>query len=209
MWSRVKLPPQFQLVSQLWGITYPFRPEILSVLEDIAKFSSYISNAALQSSGSIYKNFEFSFQNLIPLLHRLLDLSVARIDMDHVGNMMQEAVRLGCLLYMAGIKRIFGFISRTPKTISHKIYVVLQRGVEDWAGFEILYLWCLAMGAMESFGEDKRWFLSTLKNELNAHGRATLEEGLDVLRSFIWFEEAHTPLYLQTVRSISRSGEDV
>ncbi|RDW74202.1 hypothetical protein BP5796_07644 [Coleophoma crateriformis] len=211
VWSNTPVPFQLHRISVLWRLKYPERCKIMDLIEDIMRFSGYVANSAVQTFGRIYKDLEFSFQNLIPLVHRLLSISAMALDIEDDGSIIQEAVRLGYLLYIAGIKRIFGVIGIGSKAHPQKLCSLLKQINMNWEEFGLIRSWCLAMGAMEALGDDKMWFLESLEESLRYQGFETLEQGEQLLRNFGWYDEAHTHLYRHTIRwkpTDSTSGLD-
>jgi len=120
--------------------------------------------------------------------------------------MIQEAIRLGCLLYLTGIKRIFGVAEIGSKLHPRKLCALLRSANWNWGRFGLLGVWCLAMGVIEGVGEDKKWFLESLVKELGENNFGTLEDSEGILRGFMWYEEIHTPLYRDTIRRLTSRG---
>ena len=56
-------------------------------------------------------------------------------------------------------------------------------------------MWCLAMGGMESTGEDREWFLNELEQQKRELGSKSWDVVLGVLREVIWFEDVHTVIF--------------
>lgn len=108
----------------------------------------------------------FNLLWITPLLHHLLSLSLpspnSLEDQDLLGT-MQEASRLGIILFFAEIRRKCGDLGVPTEVQSKKLRAALSRpGWSRWALFEPLILWLLFFGALESEREDRGWFCNSM-----------------------------------------------
>ncbi|KAL3425983.1 hypothetical protein PVAG01_02774 [Phlyctema vagabunda] len=191
------LPPDLQSMSESWRSQFPAQTEIMDIVENISRFSTYLSKAAVETRGEVYSDNGSAPMYLCPILHRLLSLSdeYAIMDIQDQGAVLREVLRLGCILYFAEIRRLCGIMavmSMKPVEKLRSLLSVLKDHPSVWSnGFESLRPWALAMGGMEATtGEDQDWFL----HELSQLPSGTTGN-FDDVKGIMWYFEAHEPLF--------------
>jgi hypothetical protein len=107
-----------------------------------------------------------------------------------------QAVRVSCILFFAEIRRLFGIMGVHSTSQTQKLRsFLLQIPLSAWQNLEILRMWCLAMGGMESTGEERLWFLQELEKWKVKLGLESWGEVLGVLRGVLWYEDVHTVMF--------------
>jgi len=176
-------PPSPQLQRILSHITH--RREISSILQDLLTFNTHLAQQVHLTNSVIYSNGYFAASHLMPIIYRLAGTSSAE------GDPILEAVRLSCILYTAEIRRLFGIMGIFCHTHIAKLRVCLSNNSDDWGELQTLKIWCLAMGAMESRGPERAWFLGELEKEREG----TWEEMKEQLKGILWYEDVHGTLF--------------
>jgi hypothetical protein len=182
-------------VSNTWRWMFPDQSEIMNIMDDQRAFSVHLKSEVKRTGGKVYSNGIFAATEILPLLHRLLSLSVATVNTDKQGSDMLQACRLGCILYLAEIRCLFGIMGIISTLQTKKLRNFLEASANDWKEFELLKVWCLAMGAMESFGSLRAWYIAELGK---ASGKLSISSWDDMerqLRGVLWYDQVHTPMF--------------
>lgn len=93
---------------------FPSHSEIFDLFDNAGNLVSRLKVRLLDSKRDIPKNTVWSWQNIHPLQHRVLSCCVP-LDFDDLGSIIQEAIRIGMLLFFTQIRRNFA--------IAPKVYV--------------------------------------------------------------------------------------
>ena len=122
---------------------------------------------------------------MLPLIHRLLDLSGA-------GSTLVEAIRLATLLFFTEFRRLFGVMGVHCQILTRKLKYFLEESEAGWEGLELLRLWCLAMGGMESEGMERAWYLAAFERE---KGDASWGDVMGEFKFVVWYEGVHDVMF--------------
>jgi hypothetical protein len=145
-----------------------------------------------------------------PLQYCLLNTSVLEIDVKDSSAAIAQACRLACILYLAEIRRLLGVIGMTSTLQTRKLRSFLEMSDGKWEGLELLRMWCLALGAIESTGPLRVWFVGEMKRIMEQLGLESLDEAEGELRELLWFDDVHSPLFHDLhsggMSSIGKSG---
>lgn len=115
---------------------------------------------------------------------------------------MVQACRLACILYFAEIRRSFGIMGVVSTLQIRKLKAFLDMSSETWGGLGLLRMWCLTLGAIESTGPLRVWYIEELKRAIEKLGVEFWDEAEEQLREVLWFEDVHSPMFHD-----SQSGE--
>jgi hypothetical protein len=130
---------------------------------------------------------EFQGLYLVPILHALLSTSYDTYIGDSIA-VMEECCRMGTILYLGAIRRLFGF------HMSTSVYI---QGIKTWFGqddalretYNVRGLWVLMVAALQSFGqEEHEWFVSNATEMIIRCGCSLWEEVMVLLRETLWVE---------------------
>lgn len=108
---------------------------------------------------------------------------------------MQEACRLGMLLYLNHVRRFLGITPSYTGIVASRLKDHLMVNYEhlmgDWIGEAwILQIWVLYMAGFGLQGEpDEAWFLRALGKSLKRRGISDWNDVLQLLKGVLWFEE--------------------
>ncbi|KAJ4391686.1 hypothetical protein N0V93_005306 [Gnomoniopsis smithogilvyi] len=101
---------------------------------------------------------------------------------------IQEACRLGTLLYMVRVWRYFGVAPVTSEAILAKLQAILYNDDGDWGRLWTFYLWILYMGAIEAQdGPLETWFLDRIASVSMLYGIEKWEESMAIVRKILWY----------------------
>lgn len=168
-------------------------------MNDLRCFMAYLKTEVLLTKGMIFRNGEVAASNLLPLQHRLLSLiSPNENELQRKVNIL----RLGCTLFMAEIRRLFGIMGILSGIHTEKLRRYMEEQMRGWGSLEILRAWVLAMGAMESRGDDRIWFFGELvksKAELNVSSWDSLKEGF---RQILWYDDVNDQVFLEVCAGV-------
>lgn len=129
-----------------------------------------------------------------PVVHTFLSQRQT-VDLARTGSLMQEACRLGMLLYLNHVRRFLGILPSYTGIVASRLKSHLIANYEhlmvDWIGEAwILQIWILYMGGFGLQGEpDEAWFFRTLGTSLKRHGISDWSDVLQLLKTVLWFEE--------------------
>jgi len=174
-------------------------PEILQILQDLLTFSTHLAQQAPLTNGrahGLYSDGYFAASHLLPIQHRLSSLASEVVDTENQNGDILQAVRVSCILYTAEIRRLFGIMGVFSDLHISKLRSHIENSSFDWRELNILRTWCLAMGAMESRGSERAWFLEELEKERVG----SWDEVEGELRGLLWYEDVHTPMFREVYR---------
>jgi hypothetical protein len=161
-------------------------------MNDLRSFTTLLYDRDASTKGKIFSDGAFAASNLLPFLHRLLTLSAKG---PTTSQNHHEILRLGCILFLAEIRRMFGIVGIISSTHTRKLRVLLESQTKSWEELGVLRAWVLAIGAMESTRQNRAWFFGELQTEQTVLGFNTLEELEARFREVLWFDKVHCPMY--------------
>ncbi|TAQ91467.1 hypothetical protein B7494_g162 [Chlorociboria aeruginascens] len=188
--SQTSLPAAY--ISNTWRSNYPRLFEIMQIMKDIRSFTLYTTREVRQNNGQIYHDGEFGPDHILPLIHRLLSLAS---DIHDEYHSPLQAVRLACILYLHEIRRLFGILAVVPDLHTTKLKALLEDETLDWTRLNLLKAWCIAMGAMESRGPKRQWFIQRLHMSMEELDIGTEEELETKLEQVLWYKDVHTLMF--------------
>jgi hypothetical protein len=133
-----------------------------------------------------------------PIIHQLLTTRPMRIyDLDppSQGVIIEEACRLGLLLFLAEIRRRCGVQPTRTAVLTDKLAAHLRAHSSTFEECEYpLLLWLLMMGAMEMPRDHKTrdFFLQNMRSVACEYHIEGWEGLLRILRGVLWTDEVHT-----------------
>jgi hypothetical protein len=163
---------------------FPARAAITSIFDDASIVITLSRSPSAKKDAG-----HFNLLWITPLLHRLLSLSRISEDGEDVDvlSVMQEASRLGIILFLAEIRRKCGDLGVPTEVQSRKLRAVLSMpGWSRWALFEPMILWILFFGALESEREDSGWFCNSMVLAARNLGIKEWKGVVGVVAGFLW-----------------------
>ena len=167
----------------------------MNIMDDLLVFSDHLAKEVIRTNGKVYRDGVFAAMEILPLLHRLLSLSGAAVNITERESIVLQACRLASILYLAEIRRLFGVMGIVSEFQTEKLRNILESSADDWNDFGLLKMWCLAMGAMESSGSLRNWYIIVLVKEGEKLGIRGWDEIERQLRGVLWYEHVHTPIF--------------
>jgi hypothetical protein len=180
----------------------------LSIITNLQHFNIYLKSRSFLTNGSVFRDGSFAASFILPLQYRLLSLSVPARDVKDKSSAMVQACRLACILYFAEIRRLFGIMHVVSTLQTRKLRAFLERSGETWEDLGLLRAWCLALGAIESTGPLRVWYMDELKRAINGLGIESWDKAEMQLKEVLWFEDVHSPMFhdLHTTEEGRRGG---
>lgn len=158
-------------------------------MNDMRSFVSYLGVEVTRTRGVVYSSGEIAISNILPIQHRLLSLVSPSTD---DAQQKLDILRLGCILFFADIRRLFGILRVACFVKIVKLRPLLEQQKDGWGSFAILRAWVLAMAAIESSGAEQEWFFAELKKSKADLGICTWEDMEDKFREILWYDIVHT-----------------
>jgi hypothetical protein len=130
----------------------------------------------------------FAGLHVVPVLSKLLSIRYEAVECDP-ALAKQEACRIGAILYLAGIRRRFGWNLATNIYIPKLKDSIIAQDDSDLEKTDSTLLWVLMIGGVQSFmHEEHKWFVSAAAN-LVVHSRYSMwEELMAVLCEVLWID---------------------
>lgn len=129
-----------------------------------------------------------------PVVHMFLSWRPPA-DLVCTGSLLQEACRLGMLLYLNHVRRFLGIVPSYTGIVAGRLKDHIMANYEylmgDWIGEAwILQIWVIYMAGFGLQGEpDEAWFFCALRTLLKRHGLSDWSDILQLLKSVLWFEK--------------------
>jgi hypothetical protein len=130
----------------------------------------------------------FAGLHIVPVLSKLLSIRYEAVECDPAFA-KQEACRVGAILYLAGIRRRFGWNLATNIYIPKLKDSIIAQDDSNLEKTDPILLWVLMIGGVQSFlHEEHKWFVSATANLL-VHNRYRMwEEVMPVLYGVLWID---------------------
>lgn len=194
--SSTKARTHLDHVTRIWNDSSQIQySEWLNAYEIVAIFSlSAFSSPQHQNPELSICNRDKSGAWVNPVVHTFLSRRQPA-DLANIGSLMQEACRLGMLLYLNHVRRFLGIMPSYTGIVAGRLKDHLTENYEylmgDWIGEAwILQIWVLYMAGFGLQGEpDEAWFFRGLGMSLRSHGITDWKDVLRLLKSVLWFEE--------------------
>ena len=197
----IPIPLLTTQISNAWRWKFPDQQEIMNIMNDCRSYTTQLKAEVKRTNGGIYSEGRFAAHGILPLLHRALCLESDMLD---DSQQKCDAVRLGCMLYFAEIRRLFGIMGILSKYQTQKLRISLQSQEDDWGALDILKAWVLAMGCIESSGAERAWFFQRLQVSRGRLGIDTWDELQVQFRDILWYGHVHDTTFKEVVDGTER-----
>ncbi|KAF2105256.1 hypothetical protein BDV96DRAFT_608395 [Lophiotrema nucula] len=125
-----------------------------------------------------------------PIIHRLLSLRPMRHGIETRGAIIEEACRIGTLLFLSRSWREFGVLSIRTTLLRRNLLAMLRRYFAEWGRLRPLLLWVLVQAAQEAESQAERYQfnirISMVMSKLNI---ADWDGLVEVLKGVVWSGE--------------------
>jgi hypothetical protein len=123
-----------------------------------------------------------------PLIHRLLGWRPAEVTVSR-DTIIQETCRLGALLYLVPVWRLFGVSPVFSRVHRQKMKAVIADHEVNWSHAWVTKLWSLYMGGVEALDSaDEDWYVGEIVDTLVNHEIKDWETGLERVKDILWFD---------------------
>lgn len=192
-------------ISNSWRWEYPETFEVINIMGDIRSYSHNLEKEVIRSKSEIYKRGAVAAYGILPLLHRLLNLKTESTDDQH---QKMNIVRLGCILYFAEIRRLFGIMGIMHSQHIKNLRSLLEFQADDWGALEILKAWVLTMASMECTGAERKWFYQKLQISRNRLGVNDWQEMERQFKEVLWYGIIHSTIFGEVVSGVDNTIHD-
>ena len=167
----------------------PGQPEWLRIYESLVLFSIHSFPAPIRAA-TLEHSHSGAWTN--PVAFRLLSFRPLQKFGISNQSLVQEACRLGSLLYLAPVWRMFGVHPLRSEILVHKLKALFDSHMMEWSRLWKLQLWVLFVGAMEAQVVDDlvslTWFVLEIASTLLEHGIHSWSRGLACIQEILWAE---------------------
>ena len=198
----------------LWHQRCPLHAKTGTILEDVGVLVSWLRHS-YATDASLFSHIGIPQTWISPLLHQCLmlkPLERAEETSASCGQMLQEAIRLAVIMFLAPVRRAFRVMTGEATVLATNLRAALEQcPKEAWIGFETLQLWIISVSGMEIVStsrdasinmiETRSWFCQEMASwRREAGSRAddtTRDTMIDMLRGFAWIEAIHDAPFTQ------------
>jgi hypothetical protein len=132
-----------------------------NIYQDISALTLILNGASAQ----VWLDANYAGLHIYPTLHKLLTIQ-SEISND-AADMAEEILRLGGLLFLAGIRRRFGISPVVTHVQISKLQAIFEQNQEMWRGAsDSLQMWVLFMaGCAATTREERAWAVKALMRQ--------------------------------------------
>jgi hypothetical protein len=167
----------------VWTSNLPRQSEWTTLYEDLAVSTAYSFATAPSNEPRQHPSALAGFWT-VPLIYKLLKWRpLEESEAEDEKAAMQEALRLGALLYMVPVWRFYGVHPVRSAILLSKLKTLITRTNIDWSIMWNFQLWVLYMGALEAQNPaDLKWFGGEMAKVMHEHNVDTGLSGRETLR---------------------------
>lgn len=181
-----------------WRKHFPPGNPVSTAFDEIVTAIQYKKNKA--ERGQVWMTVEFSTFWIDPISHSLLGHRT-EYSTENLLDIVQEAARLGIILFFCEIRRKCGVLAVRSTLYVRKLkdfLVTMGCGI-DWSPSYAMLLWSLFFGVLESWREGLRedlreeheWLLKSVAWVANEMELETWDAVVVSVRKFLWIEPIH------------------
>lgn len=179
-------------VRRAWASEFPVVPQWLDLFEDMSRFShsSFRASSLPSTPTSLDHTLSENGAWTNSIIHKLLSFRpCASQELGSiVASRIQESCRLGCLLYMIPVWRLFGVAPVISGTLLANLHNILQENNKSWGQLWMVELWVLYMAAVEALdGPFEAYFIDRLASLCLANGIISWDRAMVIVKEALWF----------------------
>ena len=182
--SELSIPPL-----QPWRQLFD-HPHILeTVFDDLRTAIQYTISRRAQNR--IWRQVTFIINWIDPIMHRLLNMD-SNVNRHDSSSVIQEACRLGIILFLAEVRRKCGVMCVSTKVYVSKLKTLLSDTDDsvDWTPLNLLRLWLLFFGMLESWQQpEASWYADSVSKVAERLEIAPWGSIVTAVKSILWFED--------------------
>ena len=171
----------------IWTRELPDHIEWLNLYEDMASFSFHTFEGLSYRPHSTVVSSDFGAwaSNTI---HQLLTWRPLGC-IDSRAAIIQEACRLGTLIYLVPVWRFFGVAPVVSAYLVSKLKNFLEMNDVQWGGLWPLQAWILYMAGLEAHAcLEEAWYYDQLAWVFEYNGILTWDDGMAHIKNVLWFD---------------------
>ena len=141
-----------------------------------------------EARGERWKNVKFLTYWIDPILHTLVGKSIPATD---ARSVMQEATRLGLILFLCKLRQISGQLGIETKLFVAKLKTLLLYGGLDvyLKSLEPMLVWIVVFGMVESWNMDERtWYIEMIANLALEMNLASWAAVVGLAKEVLWID---------------------
>ena len=171
-----------------WLQEFPQHIQFDHLLGSLSYLSTTFTSKSLE--GEFYDDGNFAGFWLYPILHELLSIQQA-VDTEVLGELQQEALRLGSILYLTELRNYLKVYPVRYNVQLAKAQVLLENDHSEWGALGVARLWILAMCWMLGpSNDDKNWILLCIARSGMYSSVPAWDDFLRDIKSWLWVEVA-------------------
>lgn len=153
----------------------------------------------------------FVIFRMYPIVHRLLSLGLV-VSPNDKWSIVQEASRLGILLFLGEIRRQCGALGVSTKLYVTKLKFLMENlgTTVDWTSANLLLLWIMFFGLLESWElPEQDWYVESIHAVMVRTTLRSWDAVVERVKSFLWVDEIYDErieLFRDIVSSEERSS---
>jgi hypothetical protein len=176
---------QLHFVLNKWNTYFPNNLVWLQIYRDLYIFSQRTATEHAQMNLRILSPSLGAW--IRPTIYRLLTLEPLKDGVVN-DNIIEEACRLGSLIYLAPVWRKLGVFPVRTEVLIRKLKASLLPQMY-WMELWPLRLWCLYMGALEAKRiEDVNWFVSQIASDAGEYGLRGCKSIRKCVKEVLWID---------------------
>lgn len=174
-----------------WRQIFPTNNPMITVFDEIQNTVEVAKMKAMRNQQ--WRVINFVIFRVYPTLHRLLSIGLD----PHPGDqwsIVQEASRLGIVLFIGEIRRQCGALGVSTRLHVTKLKVFMEGlgSTIDWTSANALLLWIMFFGLLESWKlPEQDWYVDSMHAVM---ARTTLQSWdvvVEKVKSFLWFDDIY------------------
>jgi hypothetical protein len=173
----------------VWRTEFGDKGDITFVLLDIARMAQFINDTV--NSAPLWQDIWFLTRRFSPILYELI--SLPREDLDQLssrpGNLIREAVRLACIVFLGIMNRRFRVSPDGIVTSWYQLVRILKNTTADWSLFLNLRLWVVVVAGLVAEGSEREWLIGETSNTMKQLELKSWAEALSIVKGIIWVDE--------------------
>jgi hypothetical protein len=172
-----------------WMQLYGGSQIMMTVFQDLRKAMEYAKFKAAQNR--IWRQVAFVIHWIDPVIHTLLNMD-PNFDHNDSSSVVQEACRLGLILFLGELRRKCGVMCVSTKVYLIKLKTLLSETNEhvEWDLCKPLRLFVLFFGMLESWKQPEAgWYAEAVSIEARGSRITSWEDIVAAAKSFLWFDD--------------------
>lgn len=179
------------LYSASWIQIFPAESPMISIFDEL---SHAIEVAKLKTRrNQQWRVVNFVIFRMYPALHRLLSIRLDPDSADH-WSIIQEAARLGIILFIGELRRQCGALGVSTRLYVTKLKVFMEGlgSTIDWTSANILLLWSIFFGLLESWTlPEQDWYVESMHAIMARTSLQSWDAVVEKVKSFLWFDDIY------------------